>query len=424
MPALLVPILAQAVALQMGDRTELRVVRDEIRRDVEAETRPRVHLGLTWPRASLGVGYAPSLRFAPIDSPSLRERQFGLVPDDRFSALHAVDGQAGVTFGSERTTLTLSQTASWALRNFHQEAVSGGAPSSVPATPVVPTPGVPSSTEVTRASSRDVNWGAARSGIELAHGISRNHMFRTGLSYDASGGLGTTARRFYPFVHGPEAYSSVHSLLSRRTQLTSAVNASYNFSQVAEDTPPTEEARFLSTRSWMVEGTETISYQISRNLKGDVGGGVAYARNEEAGEPEVGAVLPTGSVGLEHEANVAKGQLSTRISSELSPTLDSTSGTIDWWYRSEVSIGWRGSRWAFLLTSAGELTVQPQGETPGETDTRTLSGSASISYDLRHGFAAELGTRAIWQQVDGRYTILPSLIGFAALTWATEQRLD
>jgi len=419
MPALLVPILAQAVALQMGDRTELRVVRDEIRRDLEAETLPRAHLALTWPRSNLAVGYAPSLRYAPIDSPSTRERRAGLVPDQKFSVRHAADGSASVSFGSTRTNLSLSQTVAWALRNLYQEAFSGGAPSSG-GTAAPATPGLPSTTQVGRSISRDVNWGAARSGITLSHGLSTNHTLSIGLGYDASGGLGTTARRFYPLIHGPDASATVASMLGPRTQLSSALNAEYNFSEVAPTTVSLQPQPFLLTRSWMIVQRETITHQISRTLSADIGAGVGYARNEDVGQPPVGGVLPTGSVGLSHKTSLAKGMLSTRLSSGLNPSLNSSTGKIDWWYTSDASIGWQGDRWSFQLSSEGDISVS----SPAGTNSRRLRGSAFISYDLRHGFSADFGTRAIWEQVNGRYTILPSVVGFVALNWAMDQSLN
>jgi hypothetical protein len=56
MPALMVPVLAQAIALNLGDRTEARVVRDKFATDLEAETRPYARLSMSWRRSSLGIG--------------------------------------------------------------------------------------------------------------------------------------------------------------------------------------------------------------------------------------------------------------------------------------------------------------------------------------------------------------------------------
>jgi len=427
MPALLVPILAQAVALQLGDRTELRVVRDEIRRDLEAETRPRINLELTWPRASLGVGYAPSLRVAPIDSPSTRERSNGLVPQERFSVLHAANGAGAVSFGSGRTTLSLSQSVSWALRNFSQEVFSGGAPSTTaplaPGQTPPPTQGVPSSTtsstQVGRTVSRDLHWGGAHSGVAFSRLLSRNHSFGVGLGYDVAGGLGTTARNFYPLIHGPNGSMSVHSTLSRRTQLSSNLSSNYNVSEVSQPTALLQPKPFLVTKSFMIVLRETLAHQISRSFSADVSAGAGYSRNYQPNQPVYGEILPTGTVALKHQTTVGRGTLSTHLSSEISPQVNSFSGTIDWWYSSALNVGWQRGRWATSLGAEGDVSL---GSAAG-VQYRGLRGWATVAYDLRHGFSAEAGTRAIWEQVNGRYTILPSLVGFVALNWAFAQPL-
>src|SRR5687768_2125644 len=103
--ALIHCVLAQAVMVTAGDRTELRtrVQGSDLRFD--AETRPFVRLALTTPRTSYSFGYIPTvtaLAFGSEDS----------------ELIFAQSADANATFRWEHTSFSINQSGSYGTRNF------------------------------------------------------------------------------------------------------------------------------------------------------------------------------------------------------------------------------------------------------------------------------------------------------------------
>src|SRR6185503_14452752 len=82
MSLVLVPILAQALAIGVGDRSELRYRSEPLadtREDAwEAETRPYANVELRGKRASIGADYSPTFFYAPLEE------------DPKLTVMHAV----------------------------------------------------------------------------------------------------------------------------------------------------------------------------------------------------------------------------------------------------------------------------------------------------------------------------------------------
>src|SRR4051812_9493951 len=113
-PLLLLPfVLAQAVTVSVGDRSEARArVQTGVTR-YDVETRPVVRLDATTRRVGFSLGY----------SPLLTELNLG-DPDAFFVLYHSAFASAGAHW--RRTRLSLSQSGSYGRQNFRAAALAPG----------------------------------------------------------------------------------------------------------------------------------------------------------------------------------------------------------------------------------------------------------------------------------------------------------
>jgi hypothetical protein len=469
MPALVVPVLAQAIALNLGDRTEARVVRDLYATDLEAETRPYARLSFTWPRASIGAGYSPVLTLAPIESSTPRERsQPGRTEDRHFELLQAADAQATVTFGSATTTLTLTQVGRYAQRNFRRELITSGAPTSSPdptgagggppaqdptipdpsvpdpsiPDPTVPDPGVPGTgnagtggsttgsnansagasgqgAATARATSIPVSWVSEATTLGLSRALSQNHSLGFSVGYGVDGGLNERAKRLFPLVHGPVASSTITSQLGPRDGLSTVLGAQYRFSHVFVIDQATRP-RFLRTRTAVATIMESLRHTFSREVSGSLGGGIGYSRSEQFGSPSKTDVLPTGNLALDYQTIFIKGNFGAHVGSQFQPVVDQSSGSSDWRYSSLVGFTWRGKRFTFAASSQAQLSLTPS----QSNGTRAYASNAQGTYDLGDGFGFDCGGRIAWAEQAGGVQLPPTQAVFVGLSYGKQIPFD
>jgi hypothetical protein len=460
MSALVVTVLAQAIALNLGDRTEVRGVRDEFATDLEAETRPFARFSLTWPTASVGIGYSPALTLAPLESSTARERrQPGRTEDRHFELLHAADAQASVSFGSARTTLTLSQDVRYAQRNFRRELISSGTATSSPggavgtAAPTTPTPSTPTPTTppdpgtgtgtpgtagtpatpdtgstLSRATSVPVSWISETTTLALNQSLSAKHALSFSLGYGVDGGLDRQAQRFFPLMHGPQASGTVSSQLGPRDGLSTVVSGQYRFSRVLQQESVTDPTtmmtttvqRFVRARNAIAAATENLRHTFSPAFSGTVGAGVGYSRTEQYGRPSQGEPLPTGQVALDYQTILLKGNFGALVSTQFQPVSDPASGGADWRYTSLAGLAWRGKRLALGASSQAQLSLTPS----RSGGTRAFNTTAQATYDLLNGFNFDCGGRVAWQEYAGGTLVYPTQVLFVGLSYGTQIPLD
>jgi hypothetical protein len=464
MPALMVPVLAQAIALNLGDRTEARVVRDEFATDLEAETRPYTRLSLTWRRASMGVGYSPVLTLAPLESSTARERrQAGRTEDRHLELLHAADAQASVTFGSATTSLTLSQNGRFAQRNFRRELISSGTATSAPDVtgsegvtvpdPTTPDPTAPTTPgtggtgtdgtgsaaggagtaatapgQLARASSTPVSWVSETTTLGLSHSLSVNNSLNLSAGYGVEGGLDRRAQRLFPLMHGPVATGTLSSQLGPRDGLATSVNAQYRFSRIRATqsvTDPTtmmatDVERSLRTRTAVVTALESLRHTFSPTFAGIIGAGVGYSRTEQYGRPSTDDVLPAGNVGLDYQTIFLKGNFGAQVATQFQPVIDQSSGEPDWRYTSLVGLVWRGKRLTLAASSQAQLSLTPS----RSNGTRAFNTTAQATYDLLGGFNFDCGGRVAWQEFGGGVLVYPTQVAFVGLSYGTQIPID
>jgi hypothetical protein len=466
MPALMVPVLAQAIALNLGDRTEARVVRDKFATDLEAETRPYARLSMSWRRSSLGIGYAPVLTVAPLESSTPRERRLaGRTEDRHFELLHAADAQASFTFGSAVTSFTLSQNVKFAQRNFRRELISSGSATSSPDVtggggvptapdPTLPDPAAPdpaapaaggtgdgtgngaggagtnanSNNQLARASSTPVTWIGETTTLAFNKLLSARHGLNFSAAYGVEGGVNPRAQRLFPLLHGPSASASVASQLGPRDGLSTTVNATYRFSRVVVTEQVTDPMtmtsssvdRSLPTRSASGTATESLRHTFSPSVAALVGAGVGYSRNEQRGRPSTQEVLPTGTVALDYQTIFLKGNFGAQVATNFSPVLDQATGESDWRYVSAVALAWRGKRLTLAASSQAQLSLTPS----RTTGTRSFATTAQATYDLLGGFNFDCGGRVAWQELAGNVLVYPTQVAFIGLSYGHQIPID
>ncbi len=415
MLALVVPVLAQTIALSMGDRTETRLVHNRTRLDLEAETRPYTRLSLTWPRAHLGAGYTPTFLVAPLENSTARERLYRTTPDRQIEFLHAVDAQGDVNFGSPRTTYSLTQNVTWAQRNFQREALSNQPISPGGATPQQPTT-PPPGTLTSRAVAEAVSYGSERTSFSATHLLSPNNSSALGLGYAVSGGLGVKARRQYPLIQGPDGSVSLRSTLSPRDEVSSVAAGRYYRSELGQNAGRS----VAPTRSYSVTVTESINHQFTPNFRGTLGGGAGYIRNMQTGQPTDDGLSPTGGVSLLYTTQLGRGTFGSQLATNLDPVLDAATGTLDWRVASSLLVRWTGSRLTLSLGSQAAASLV----SANPYSSQSFTAQAAMSYDLRHGFAFDAGARGAYQRYGGRPDILPSEAILIALSYGTSFPLN
>jgi len=416
MHALLAPILAQAVTLFIGDRTEFRSVHDLNRNDLEAESRPAAGFRFAWPRLSLGAVYEPSLTVAPLEDSTTREREFRTTPDREVQYLHAARGQARLTLGKPRTTWSFDETVHYAQRNLLREAIAGGLYGGAPSSPVggAPPGGAVGGTipSVANPSAERTNWGSARSAVDVTHELSRTHSLGVALGYEVSGGLDTPSRESLPPIHGPDGRVLFRTLLSPRDSLASIVAARYTLGTLSES-QGVVPGQGTHTRGYYFVFVESVEHLFSRQLRGILAAGGSYSWQDQPGLPPTSGVLPSGAADLDYRTRVAKGTFQARAGVSFAPFLDPTTVTIDDRLSSRVLIGWEQGRTELILASQGTISTSNS-----PSSIAMLNATAGALYDLGSGFRLDGGVRFAWQRLQEQDTVPRSGTIFVAGSYA------
>src|SRR6187455_2500683 len=108
------PILAQAITLGIGDRTEVRYIASDDKY-FEAATTPQVGLSVDWKHTTLSLGYNPSFTVKPLDS-------------EPRNLLIFHNGSLSGSYRWQHSTLTLSETIGYGELNFVSQALTTGLP--------------------------------------------------------------------------------------------------------------------------------------------------------------------------------------------------------------------------------------------------------------------------------------------------------
>jgi hypothetical protein len=415
--ALIHCVLAQAVTVTAGDRTELRtrVQNDELRFD--AETRPTVRLALTTPQTSYSFGYIPTATVLAIGAEDV-ELIFSQAAD------------ASASFRSGHTIFSVSQSGSYGTRNFRAMTVAAPAPTTPGATPPggtgttppgggtgttppgggtgtpppgggtgTPPPGgaTPPATGVVpgaqfRLFDTSVTLGSSYSMATIQQIFSRRTTGSISGRYEYGGGIGAESERFLPIRRGPTFTLSVRHTTSPADDFTTIANAT------SLETGSTMRAQIADLgEQWTHRWAPAL---VSSFL---LGAAVARADSDAFPRRHTEAIVPIGAASLAYTFGLSGGRMRTSSLLQLAPMVDRFSGDFDERVQWLIDLSWTRYRLSLLAHLTGAQSVLPR---EVFSDTRLLpfnfySASASVLYRFTRELSVESGLRAAWVRVEG-----------------------
>jgi hypothetical protein len=399
--ALLPCLLAQAVTVTLGDRSEarMRIQAGEARSDVE--TRPSVTFGVGSRRWTSSVGYTLSITELSVGT-----------PDSQLNVYHTGFASTGLRF--QRTSFSLGASATYGTQNFRAQGVAPAtsaaptvpaqplpqAPGMAPAPSVAPPPGAPAQINLVDST---VLFGSASASAGAQHILSRRATIGASGGYQISGGLDEPSRTSIPIQKGPLADARFGYAASHVDTLSTVGNARWI------RTDDSTDARLYGLG-------EEWTHHFAQTWTGTVGGGVSYGETETLVAPitRTKALVPGASASTAYAIgmNPAAFEMSAGIS--LAPTIDRLSGRVD------QRIGWGagigGTRRKVTLTArvSGAYSVDR-----GPNALTAYGAAAGARYRFARGWALEGGASAGWQRM-GAFEALPILWGlYLALTFGS-----
>jgi hypothetical protein len=418
MHALLATVLGQLVTLAVGDRFEGHYVLSSQEHYFEGSnvTTPGGTLRFDWKRASVAVGYLPTLTLVPI------------VETPRELLVYHRGGVTG-SYRWRRTTLSLSETMGYGERDFRLEAVMAGQPPPValqgqnqqtqaPAKPGGTTPGTGGTTPGTGGTTPGTSgtgtptsptrpaaqgttpFADLRITGALEHLLSKTTSFRLSGGYAVSGGMGHEAQRTYPLARGPDGTLSVRYGVDTRNIFQTALSAQLLYSETGSNS-------FLATL------TEDYTHQFSQKTSTTAGAGVSFGRAEPIYGLPLYSVYPTGRVAATYADRVAKGKLNLSLGVSTSPTLDLTSGAVDPRVGGYLTASWIRDRVDLTASSSSSLSIDRGSVHAFDS----IYAALTARYYLGTGISLDGGVRSTWQKYGAETVIFPTLVFFVGLSW-------
>jgi len=408
--ALIHCVLAQAVTVTGGDRTEIRARIQSSDLRFDAETSPFVRLALTTPRTSYSFGYIPTatvLAFGREDVDPIFQQ--------------AADANA--SFRWEHTSFSISQSGSYGARNFRAMAVaSPNAPGTAPpgttppggtgttppgGTGTTPPGGTgttpPGGTGTTppggtvgasqfRIVDQSITLASSQTQATLQQVFSTRTIGAISGRYEYGGGIGAESEGFLPIRKGPTVTLSLRKITSPADDFTTIAHGS------SLETGSTMRAE-------IVDLGEQWTHRWSPGLVSSILAGVAAARSESNGFPRrlTTAVVPISTASLAYFFGVAGGRMRTASLVQFGPLVDRFTGDFDQRLQWLIDLSWTRYRLSLLAHFSGAQSVLPRVVFSNTTllPFNFYSGSASVLYRFTREFSMESGVRAAWVRVDG-----------------------
>jgi hypothetical protein len=402
--ALIHCVLAQAVTVTGGDRTELRtrVQGSDLRFDME--TRPFARLALTSPRSTYSFGYIPTLTALAFGS-----------EDAEFIVSQAADANAG--FRWQHTSFSISQSGSYGERNFRAMAVAAptpttpgtGTPGTTPpggtgttppggtgttppgGTGTTPPGGAPSASQF-RLIDQSVTLGASHTQATLQQVFSRRTIGAIIGRYEYGGGIGAESEAFLPIRRGPSLTLSLRRITSPADDFTTIANG-------------TSLETGSTMRAQIVDVGEQWTHRWWPGLVSSFLAGVAAARAESDGFPRrrTTAVVPVGTLSLAYVFGLSGGRMRTASLVQIGPLVDRFTGDFDERLQWLIDVSWTRYRFSLLTHFTGAQSVLPRRVFSNTTllPFNYYSGSVSALYRFTRELSVESGVRAAWVRVDG-----------------------
>jgi len=373
---LLVSILAPALSVSLGDRSELRLRNGDTTERYDLITAPRLTLDLKTYRSDWMLAYVPVVTQLSLGR-----------PDEQTLLIQSGSLLTNIVL-SRRTRIRMSEFGSYGRQNFRVLGVSasdsnpsqsGASGSGSPLQSSTTSTGCPLAAQ---ASQREqtVRYGSLSASGGVVHRFEprwEGSLSATGLQ---SGGLDALSQSMIPrtrqFMGG---VSLAHAASSRD-------GLGLRFDGLVGNTQP-------GTTAFVLSGELSWSRRFSRAASGSLTVGNAYAKVEAPGQI-IGRDLPVAGASLEL-SDVSQGRRnSVSLTESYAPFIDRILGTI-----SE-----RATTMMVAQTSKSKLTLQvamygiASTLTVGRVSLLGAFGSTeSASYALDRHWIIEVGAREAWQ---------------------------
>jgi hypothetical protein len=416
MSPLLAPVLAQLVTLGVGDGTEARAVYSEGTRTTEGSTSPIVGLTVDWRRFGISASYYPSLTLIP-----LVEKPRELLVS------HAASLGLSYRQRFQRTSLTISETASFTQNNLHETILGPPPPASAGPTPP-PTGGMggsggmggtggtsgtggtggtgnqPSSPEIDRqpterAFDRVVRYGSLTTAVRVEQYVSSVTTAGGEISYTVSSGLDDATRADYPLVTSESALGFVTHRLSRRDTVDGSIVIQH---AAAPD----------DTVAWVTTLGATYHHQFGPRTDSHAGLGLASTLTQLPTDVDIVSIYPTFNTGVAHWERVGRSMLSMHAEASSGPVLDYYTALVDPRIGIGTGVTWSLEDWSMYASASSSIS------TNGDADAfNNINGNAGMTYAIGAGFSVNTGIRAAWQTLGDVTLVPPSWAVFVGVSW-------
>lgn len=422
----LVPILAQAANLAVGDRTEVRARFDKYSGTAEASTSPFASVELADKRWNLQLRYSPSLTLTRIDG----------YQDRTLIVFHTAQlvGQLRL----RRFSLSLSEAGSYGERNFFVDALgyNGTTTPPLPAGGLVGTPAAPGApqtpgpggttgtgttgtgttnpaTNPTVAANLDagtVRYGSSTTQANLGYAASRRTTTGAYARYMVSGGLDDRSKQYYPIIRNPSFGAFYGYQFSPRSGIGTNLQGSYSTSS-------------LGIQTYTADINAGYRYRFSKAFAVTFGLGVGYARVIYADGDVLEYVYLAAGVGsglsVEYRTKFQQGLLTLYARVGYAPALDQLTALLDQRLSWGVGATWTRKRLALYAGVASSISLKVTDTGAFDVFNAAIGGS----YTLGGGFTTDAGVRGTWQAFEGKQTIPPSCAVFVGLSWGGNKTL-
>lgn len=400
---LLLPILAHALTVTVGDTTEAHYRSDDTGPHFDLITTGRMALNLGLSRANWTLFYSPSVT------------QLGLGSADSSLILYNAGGLNLNLRLSPLTTISFSELAGYGTQNIRALAVAAPQPNAATTTVQPGTTGAgqdspnlgaaPPAVLATR-NNATIGYGTLSSVIGITRVLDQRWATRWSAGYSISGGVDSLSETAMPRIRTYSSSLSLSRLMSPRDQAVSLASTSYTL------TEPNAEA-VLATLSvgWI--------HRFSTRSNVSFMGGEAYATSTAIDGSHSTEFFPVASIVLttSKARSFAGGRLSAMVASSVSPVVDRFSGSAVPMLTNTVSSNWNRRRLSLQIAGMGASAIGHQRQSVITTN-YALSESVSYQLDRRH-WTVTAGSRQALQRFADSQRLPLFWTTFISLTYTT-----
>jgi hypothetical protein len=419
MVGMLGPVLAQLVALSLGDRTEARYIGDTatvVGRHFEAETRPNAGLRLSFRHSDLGLGYQTSIIYVAADA-----------APQKLLVVHS--GYLAASYQLRRTSFNVGEALSYGERNFAAETLTGtttGTPLG-PSTPGGVTPGTtpggtttpggmmtpgttpggtPQAGPLAQYPVGVIRYYSSVTSLGVTHKLRPNVTLGAVLSYSVAGGADDESRLRAPVVKIPGAILNLTNVLNRAWRVQSTLIAQYASSPVTLATP-------YSTNTVLAQATELAEYRFDPLSRVQGSAGLSVNRFEQSNGLIGYTILPSLLADVLTSSAVGGGMLQLGGTIGGRPVLDPLTATVD----PRVTLG-ALTAWTrdTLTLSANANVTRSLGGADNRAKLDAFTAVSRIAWQASEAFLVDAGVRTAWQTFNGETLVSPTWAAFAGVT--------